>query len=651
VRNALDSTWTKQIQKQDLMVSYWRVSDLSPIQDPAAFEAHAGSTRLGDALADLPDKFQRADLQAIVLLSDGQNTRGRDPAEAAENSPAPVFTIGIGPKDLATTVAIEELAIPEQCFAGESVPLQVLLSRQGNGGTFEMDLTLKIDDQTIAGETLQWPENQDTYEWQDETVFNTPGIQRMTVQIRPNLPEADLPPENVRAVQWNSSADVHVLKDRYQVVILSGQPAWETRFLRHALEEDPRFQVLSLWPGPRDQLIVAQPVESRLKEGDSSPLVRALKETPDAGTLIENLYQVDLLILSQLKSSKYNQNKLLSSSESSRLNEWVSQDGGRLLVLGGQGMFSLESDVFRSISSILPVEIPKGPSYRTTPVFPKLTGFGLRSEALVSWRSVPQSQLPPLESYHELGQPNMGAEVLMETGTGLPLLVWQTSGTGRVMCAGSDSFWRYGLPAQGVAAINAPSLDRFWSEICRFLVFGARGSGVRLFASRTNPAQGELVRIWAHISPALQEAPEEGRISVKMNRLGTEQSEEIYLSRNPDSPTLYEGQLRPQQTGTYRLRLEVLRFADEKSLQVSLPREEYRHTGRNRETLEKIASQSGGAYLELAQINNPGTMIEYEATEEQVVRSVFAGSLPWVLPLLLLILTTEWVLRKRASLP
>lgn len=655
VRSLLSPEQLARFSRQNLSVSLWRASDLSPIADLESLQADAPFTHLGDALQDLGGKFDQAGLKAVLMLSDGQNTGGSAPERVAARLGVPVFTLGLGSEEASWDIAIDELIVPEQAFQGESVPLHVILSQRGGEEeqTLDVRFRVSVEGESIAEETLSLPAGQNRYEWSLERVFSEPGHHQIMVEIEPQMETPERVPLAVREAQRKATADLTILRNRYGIVLLSGRPGWESRYARRAFEEDPRFEVLSLWQKPGGGLTLIETPESRADARDSTLKVlrEKLRDAASLDALFENLSGVDLLVLSDLSIRAGGRRPAdLNSSRIQALIRWVDQDGGRLILLGGEEMFASGGSVFQELAPLLPVQLARVNDYRTQPVFPRLTDFGQRSEALVTWRQFEPAALGPMVTSHRLGSPRLGAEVLLEDQEGNPLLAWHSFGSGRVMVLATDSFWRYGLPL-AERTVTPEQFGNFWREKARFLILGRQGGGLRLYTDGQHYYRGEPVRVWAYVDANIQTEESLPRIPVMIQRDGDEVPERVFLSRNPQAWTLYEGSFRPQQTGHYTLQVEMNQIQDEKRIEVSAPREEYRWLHQNVALLQEVAQVSGGSYLRPEELDRLPSRMNLVPETEIISRSVFVGSLPWVLPLLLAVITAEWILRKRASLP
>jgi hypothetical protein len=660
-KNLLTPDWMQQFSDKQLTVSLWRTSDLAPVRSVEDFQARAGSSPLGQALSGLSDKFRQTRLAGIVLVSDGQNTEGPSPAEIADSLEAPLFNLGLGPEQAEWQVTIEELIVPEQAFQDEIVPIQTVISQRGEkpADAGPLKLSLRIDGRQVAGQELEFATGQLRMQWPYEHRFEETGPKTIQVIIEPEQGPARPIASEVRRAQWRSESVIQILRKKYQAVILSGRPGWEVKFLRRALEEDPRLEATLLWPKPDGSLAVIrqEKIPGEEIEGSGSETgLEALFENPSIDRLRQSLSSVDLLILSDLRmNSRGSSSPMLRGADIQSIGKWV-RAGGKLLILGGPEMFASGGSPFAPFESMLPVRLAEREDYRSVPVFLEVTEWGRRSEALTSLVLAGEKALPPAPTWNELGPAKLGTEVLLTNEEESPLLAWHTYGEGRVMAAGPDSFWKLGLPMTGSRipedSPGSSVLDNFWRESGRFLILGDRGSGIRLYTDGSRYERGNTIRIWCRVSGNLQVENPEQRLVVEVKHEEERKSPEtLFLDQNPLSPTLYEGSFRPQQTGAYLLKTAMNQITDEKKILVTAPRQEYRRLHQDVAQLQKAAAAGGGAYFALPDAGNIPQAVEYEPVTEKVTRSVFLGSSPWILMLLLLFLSSEWILRKQASLP
>ncbi|MCX7417336.1 MAG: hypothetical protein NTY25_12755, partial [Planctomycetia bacterium] len=96
---------------------------------PSGFE-----TRIGETLVRVIDQEPDGVLAGVIMLSDGANNAGLDPAAACASlaqARVPVFAIGIGSERLPTNVRIADILAPSRVFPGDRFAVTAYLQAQG----------------------------------------------------------------------------------------------------------------------------------------------------------------------------------------------------------------------------------------------------------------------------------------------------------------------------------------------------------------------------------------------------------------------------------------------------------------------------------------------------------------------------------------
>lgn len=159
---------------------------------PEADGPASSSTRIGDAIARVIDDAGDRPIAGILLLSDGRNTAGASPAEAARlasNDSAPVFPVTLGGSVRMKDVAIVDVFAPNIVSVGDTVKVAVTIESSGfDGRATKVDLKTDsvIDSKEIV---LRGAEQQVV-----ELTFaaTKPGSFALTVEVPPQPEEAEV---------------------------------------------------------------------------------------------------------------------------------------------------------------------------------------------------------------------------------------------------------------------------------------------------------------------------------------------------------------------------------------------------------------------------------------------------------------------------
>ena len=99
--------------------------------DSLKLGAFEPSTNITDALATIVKERAEYNVQAVVLVTDGDYTAGKDPMTGAANLPIPLFTIGVGDSTEQKDILIGAVVANEVALQGTSIPIQAAIHSMG----------------------------------------------------------------------------------------------------------------------------------------------------------------------------------------------------------------------------------------------------------------------------------------------------------------------------------------------------------------------------------------------------------------------------------------------------------------------------------------------------------------------------------------
>jgi uncharacterized membrane protein len=423
--------------------------DLKPY-DPQA-GPDGPRTDIGQALNSLYHlHLADKNLLAVVVVSDGADNGTRFPAiteaERWKRIPCRLYTVGLGKtttfdrrRDLAlTSIVVEPSPVPVK----GKMTVRALLDAPGFENA-KVNLRLKVGDAepVVQAETVRKSIGNEIVMVVDAPA--KPGEVRVTLDVD------ELPDETIKT---NNSITTYATVTKEGIsVLLVDRIRLEQKFIRRALESDPRFRVFASW-----------------RVGEVAPAGVDLFEFDKR--------QYDVIILGDLTP------RLLTSDDRvlDQISELVKEKGVGLLMMGGEGSFGGSDWASTPIGKLLPVTVDvkaqpndKKPA-KMLPTKEGLAKVMMRlkekdNESLALW-----AKLPPFkEGVSPLGSRKPEAVTLAVRPGGdansEPLLVSVTRGEGRVLAFAGDETWRWrslGLPKtqEGVDAHQ-----RFWRQLVLFL--------------------------------------------------------------------------------------------------------------------------------------------------------------------------------------
>ena len=606
-------------------------------------------TNISYALDRVIDDFNGIPLSGAILLTDGGDTSDDVPlnqAEALQSMNVPLHIIGVGSESF-----VQEREILE-AFATRSV-------EETTGAEIEVKVRSWDEEQTPV--TFGLYRGEERVFSETRTLKGGGKIDQFTFFFEPELPEADdyvlkieESEEEVNLANNQVSVLIDTRKDSLKVLLLEGSLRNEFKFLRRVMEDDQVIDVASVArTGP-------------------SQFYRQVSQDPEhlAGGFpvsLEALYQYKAVILGDIEASAFSLEQL------EMLEQFVRVRGGGLIMLGGRQTFA-EGDYFNtSVADIIPLTIDPGrrniipPVFRKEDVEPEEQGFAFLPTA-VGYESPilklsPDSDvnrdlwnsMPGLTNINYLGRVKPGAVVLAEKpedefGASEPILAVQRYGKGRSAALMTASTWRWQmlLPAEDSRH------ERFWRQLIRWVVASAPDQvDVDLGASRIAPEE-EIpltVRVYDELSLPVSGSVVRGFVTDPFGSV-----KEISFQEDLTEQGAYLASYVPQDLGVFSLDVEARsgdRVANSKttSFLSQASTQEYRDATLKKEFLRRLASASGGSYYSVEEASTIPDQLRGRRTSTSVYRTEYLWDMPILWGTIFLLLSIEWVYRRRMGLP
>lgn len=586
----------------------------------------------------------RRDPDFVVLISDGRHNRGDSPIGPARDLGArgiSVYPIGVGSSDEPLDLGVLDVQVPATAYEEDGLQGKIVLKLGVPSGTM-VRLSIALP---IAAEAGDAP---DDIVWRHEVDSATLGSSR-TVEVPFVLPEHTLPRGRPRLVAKvepvageastsNNRLDflVTVKKRELRVLLLDGRPRWTWRYLRKLFERDEKVHVNAVIAG-------LDPDRPTLPRGDCDGCFPNTRE---------ELETHDLVIVGDLDP------KFLNAEERGWLRDFVNSGGGLIFVAGRRGHTARFAD--GEMAPLLPVRFVELEVEKLAPRRLRLTPSGKRAPSLSLVEDPDENEaiwelLRPIR-WVQRAESLPGADVWVETKPGgreaaQPVLVHKRFGRGNVLYLGIEESWRWRYKIADLYH------SRFWSQQVDYFReedFAVQMQGLALDTDRATYGVGEVVHIRARrIEEAGREQSTTPLTSTELWKDGTK-VRDVSLASPETSGSVQQALLENLEPGRYELRLGP---AAETGESLGLPFDirapeanEDLFLAWNEDLLARLALVSGGTYLREERVQElPGLLEKASAWRRHAEsRPLLSG---WsILAILLLLLTTEWLLRKKAGL-
>jgi uncharacterized membrane protein len=602
---------------------------VSRIGDVSKLNGAGTATQIGAGLRQLSDETATLPIGAVVLLSDGSDNSGGIDLQTLNNLRArrlPVNTIGFGKTSLSHDVELDDVIVPQKVLANARVEAQVHLRQHDFTGQHAR-LTILADAVPVASRDIVLASGAEQIEGIE---FNAgkAGVRRLEARIDPMPGE-----ENAKNNSQTRVLAVDGTKRR--LLYVEGEPRWEYKFLRRAVEDDPAVEIVSMLRTTQNKIY---------RQGIANPseLADGFPGKP------EDLFAYDGLILGSVESGFF------TPAQQHAIRDFVDRRGGGLLFLGGRGALAEGDYNAPPFSELLPVVLPnhKNTFHRQMAVA-ELTEAGKKSlvcriedapdDSVNHWNI-----LPYLADYQEAGTPKPGAIELARTVVGsnrYPLLVTENYGRGRTGLFATGGSWRWKMQ-QPVADT---SQQTFWRQLIRWTA-GETPSPVVGSVSEARLLDSGHVEIHAEVRNKSYQPI--GDASVEASVITPSGgSRSVMLHADPTALGIYTGEFDADQAGSY---LAEIKSAGLGSDLVAFQREngmaENFHRQQNRELLRKLAEDTGGNYYTRRDAGNLPDEISFSESGLTARETMDLWNMPVIFFVLLMLRSSEWFFRRRWGL-
>lgn len=597
-------------------------------------------TRLGDAVRRVLNGLRGTPPSAIVILSDGIVTDGEKlsvAARYARQKSVPLYTVSVGQADPLRDLELHDVLADEVAFVDDPITFAGKLTSHGYAGK-KAKVTLKEKDgkTPLATREVDVPADGRTQKIEVTFTPKTVGEFDYVLEVEPLARES-----NVKNNQ--ESRHISVRKEKIRVLLADGVPRWEFRELKVLLEREKTVELKTV-----------------LQDADPEYAQEDLYALPHFPVKRDDLFQYDVIVLGDVSLAYF------SGSVLDNIREFVRDKGGGVIMIAGPD-YNPAAYEATPLEDLLPIEpsavkVPRGESLIAESFHPELTLEGRRGSTIFRFaESELDSQavwdaLPGFFWFVEAPQLKPGAIALavhpLRTGSNgkLPIVVMQRFGAGKVLFHASDETWRWRFRTGDLY------FGRYWVQALRYLSRSkliGKDRGAELTVDRKLYKTGDNVELRVRFLDEKLAPPSADGVTVIIERVGDVQRS-VTLSRIPESPTVFEGQLTQVAEGTYHLWVATPSFAEAPPAQdfkVESPARETRVLKTDTAEMARAASLTQGKTYTLADATRlPDDLprgLPVPLDTDEPIRL-------WNHWLALVLFTTllggEWLLRKRLRL-
>ena len=648
-------------------------------------------TDMTHAMEEVTEILPSEELAGLLFLTDGRHTGEAGVAATTRRlakAGIPVSSIVIGGTMPPFDLSIADVRVSETVFLGDRVRMTVNVRADAAKGR-EAKIRLFCGEQQVAEDSAQVESAENwTHEFRFTDLPKEQGLRHYRIVIDPL--EGETLKENN---QWAS--DVYITDDRTNVLLIDNKPRWEYRYLRNLFygrDKSVHLQFVLMKPDLIDGLKtgILPPASASRKFGEAE--AGSLPLTRDEWRMF------DVIILGDVGDD------VLTPEVVGHIRHCVEERGALLVVVSGPDNmpYGIKS---KAVQELLPIIYkPDTTDWRKegeSQFRIKLTATGRSHELMRMSSSFAESEqiwseLPSLNWRLSLQDIKPGAEVLAYAAAmdenkdsvqaarravsavendpeeavrrlaevrkheaRNALIVSQHVGHGKMLMLMTDRTWRLRY------RVGDTLHHRFWGQVMRWGTGEKLRTGntfVRIGTDRLNYTPLEPVRVMARLTtkdyaPISQAQPE-----AILSKDGKE-IRRIALGYRKDSNGMYEGNIDPlNATGNYTLKLHCPEAKEKLGDQYPETLEtNFSVVTSHRPTELVSVTANMDIPAQLAQLSSgkavtPGNMQTLfdsfgegnRIVKERIERNLWDSW--WLFLSMVILLSTEWLLRKKSGL-
>jgi hypothetical protein len=600
-------------------VHYYTFStDISKPSDipPDSMRFTGQTTDLNNSLHAIQEAQQEDNIQAVVLLTDGVFTAGKNPLYLAEGLGIPVYTVGVGDTAEQKDVLVDRVVANSMAYAEERIPVDVTIRSHGYQHE-RVEVTIrdgtKILDRAVV--TLGGDGFVSTVHL--GVVTAEEGTKRYVVEVS-HLPGELTEKNNSRPVF------IHIIKNRLRLVILAGAPSPDLSVITQTLSEDRHYSFRSFVQKSPAEFYGGDPPAALFDSADCFLLVGY----PTAASNSAVLQRVADEITQKNKPVFFCNGKLV--------------DYAKLGLFAQSLPFGWPDPVTRNEIVVTPA-IPE--NAKSHPLI-LLEGNGTSA----GWQKLPPVYRTQSGFHLKPGSTALVTITAQNIPLPEPLVAVRSVAHQRAVAVTGYGIWRWKLMAQGDVQTEH-LLSEFIASSVRWLTSREDDKRVKVIAAKEMFTTAEPAQFIAQVYTEELRPADNADVTLDV----VHSHEKIPVALRPVGNGRYEGTANGLPEGEYTFHAAAAingtpAGEDQGRFTVGMMNGEFLETRMNRSLLEQIAYRTSGNYFPIDRSDSLETILHASRwNSKEVVHQAEIEIWNWRYAALAIIclLGIEWFLRKR----
>ena len=596
------------ISKKNILTNLFSFSDkVNKIESPNILNASGPSTDLSEVLNHI--KLNQDKLAGAIVITDGQNNHGIDPQNSIKNIKVPVFTLGIGESKPLIDLSIESVDAPTVAIKGDNVNINVIVHSLGELNE-KINVMLFSEKKMIGSKFLNISGKGSRNE--ARFIFNPINLGENEYIVKVSSLAEEINIDNNQQKFF-----ITILKDRYKVALITGAPSFNTSVIKDYINKYPRVEL--------DHFV-------RSKNG-YYPELKLFWSRPYQLIIFDN-YPIDAL--------KTKTQKIFSKK--------ISSEKASLLWILGRNITKKTAPTLTPFFHLDLIQENFNVDNKSWYFTEELINSNLMQGLLTSSDDHFSDIFPPITIPYVFNSNHNEVYPIAyhETSEAVPLLLMGEVKNIRSIVWTSNDFStiKYNI------SNSNNNFDEIWSKLFSWLLKTGGDKNLYFRLNKESYQQGEEIMISGSIIKDYVNINNQAFITIIKDSIEINSFE---LRFNPES-VRWEGNFWAPEPGDYHYKVIIQDGSVEPMQQdgkfiVEKSQVELNHVSLNSSLLEVISNNTDAEYYPWRFRSSMVKKIEPIESKRKINKSITLNENKWVMIVLILLLTIEWVYRKKIGLP
>jgi hypothetical protein len=557
------------------------------------------STNLNQLLNSIKSDYESRNLAGAVLVTDGIYNEGMSPEFGDYNFE--INTLGIGDTIPKSDIILSSLQYNRLSYQGNKFPIVAQIQQQGFDNEL-VSVSISNGSKTVATQQVKLSNKRQVQEVKFLIEAKNSGYQRYAVTVTPLSGE-------LTTLNNSKNAYVEIIKGKEVIALIATSPHPDIKALRSAIETNMNYEFQSF----------------------------ILSNGKDVERLKNSAKKFDLVIYHQIPDRGRQGLDLLQEFEKSKIS--------KLIIVGPQ----TELRLFNNENGVLDIKATAGEIDKVTASFNQnFSSFKLSDELQASF-----DQFPPISVPFGKYEQALNAEVLLYQRVGSittkqPLLAIKTEDEQKLGVMMGDGLWKWKLTDYATFG-NNNRFNELVSKLVQFLSTREDKRKFKVYPIKNEFLKSEGITFETETYNDLFERIYGNKIDLILTNEQGKQNSYSYITSEVNSSY----QINDLEEGVYQFSASTrLKDQTEKLTGTVVVKElqlENINLTSDFQLLRKLAKETGGSFFEEDDLNELSKKLDSKKpigvlhSSEALLPFI---NIVWIFFLILILISSEWFLRK-----